>query len=45
MHEELKQSTGNNGGFDENLRAEIEKVQRENNLLHQQMITVKEEAA
>ena len=42
MHEELKQTTGNNGGFDENLRTEIERVQRENNLLHQQMISVKE---
>ena len=45
MHEELKQTTGNNGGFDENLRTEIERVQRENNLLHQQMISVKEESA
>jgi hypothetical protein len=45
MHEELKQATGNNGGFDESLRAEFERVQRENNTLHQQMIAVKEDAA
>ena len=45
MHEELKQATGNNGGFDESLRVEFERVQRENNTLHQQMIAVKEDAA
>lgn len=45
MHEDLKQSTGNNSGFDESLRVEFERVQRENNTLHQQMIAVKEDAA
>ena len=45
MHEELKQATGSNGGFDEGLRAEFERTQRENNTLHQQMIVVKEDAA
>ena len=45
MHEELKQATGNNGGFNESMRSEFERVQRENNTLHQQMITVKEDAA
>jgi hypothetical protein len=34
MHEELKQATGNNGGLDESLRAEFERLQRENNTLH-----------
>ena len=36
MHEELKQRSS--GDFDQGLKAEIEKVQRENNQLHQQMI-------
>jgi len=45
MHDELKQATSNNGGFDESIKTEFERVQRENNALHQQMITVKEDTA
>jgi hypothetical protein len=45
MHEELKLATGNNGGFNESLKSELERIQRENNSLHQQMITVKEESS
>ena len=43
MHEELKQRSGN-GDFDQGLKSEIERIQRENNQLHQQMIQVKEES-
>jgi len=45
MHEELKLATGNNGGFNESMKSEFERIQRENNSLHQQMITVKEESS
>jgi hypothetical protein len=44
MHEELKsKSTG--GGVDERLKDEFERLQRENNQLHQEMITTKEDCS
>jgi len=45
MHEELKAQTSGNSVLDEGLKSEIERMQRENNQLHQQMINVKEETA
>lgn len=45
MHEELKSQTSGTNVYDSGLKQELERLQRENNQLHQQMINVKEESS